>query len=106
MSRVLYSFIQVAKKSLIAAQINQDSSNVKKEGRLQEVAKLLDDQNMKLMASDLENLLVDADRMQYPTQQQYLNVPHDLYTEETAHRALTQAMEIFERANRLIYGVL
>lgn len=91
---------------MIAAQFGQDSSEVNKEGRLQDIASSLDDRDIKLMASGLEVLLGEADRMQYPTQQHYPNIPHDLYTEETAHKALIQASEIFERADRQINGIL
>ena len=91
---------------MIAAQLYQDSSEVNKEGRLQDVASSLDGGDMKLMASGLEKLLCGADKMQYPSQQHYPNIPHDMYTEETAHKALRQAREIFERVDRLINGIL
>ena len=97
--------IQVAKKSLIAAQFAQDSNNVIKEGNLQHIGSKLDDQMMVSMASDLERMLGSADRMQYPSTQQYPNIPHELYTDEIARKALHEAKSIFERAHILINGV-
>ena len=98
--------MQVAKKSLIAAQFAQDSSKASIDGNLQDVARELDDENMKSMASGLAKVLGDPNRMHYPTQHQYPSIPHEFYTEETAHRALSQTREIFETADKKINGIL
>lgn len=87
---------QAAEKALKAAQFKVDASRVDVRN-LVENSIGLDDSEMTQLASQLQTLLGDSTRMCYPDRTCYPKIPHDMYSNQMAVKALKIAKTIVER---------
>ena len=87
---------------LLAVRFAEDSSNIRQNENIADILRHVDDEDMKMLGSNLHAMLGDPNTMQYPQQQQAPRIPHECFTESMASSAIKVAKQMLERAGNVI----
>lgn len=93
---MFYCEFQAAEKALKAAQFSVDAVSSYSHD-LPTLAASTDDVRLRLHAMNLQRIVGDAGKLYNPDPIDFVNIPHDRYTQETAEAAVELAAKIIDR---------
>lgn len=90
---ICYKAYQASLKALKAARYCIDYTDIEETPSLTTIAEIVDDEALKLLATQLETLLGSSSEMQYPAPRDF-DVPHDRYTQQKSEEAVAITKQI------------